>query len=749
MRIKKSLLFGVLAGILVAGCEFPGAPDFKTAQKVEAPILYNKTFQFLGGSNALLDTTSQDLDSLFTIDDEDFILITKEQDFDFGDLNDAIPNVNVDPTNFEAQVGEIKIENFSSGANSNLGTADFQQLTGIDPSLINAGTPIPGGITPSPVNISIGNNTDYFVSAIIKSGALRITVVNNLGFNIDQVNVDLKSGANLVGSTVLSNLNHQTTTFNSIFFAPGVELRDLNVDISVEWVAQNMQDNPGDLVVENVVGVDLVASQVEAVIESQDFTTSNLTVFDDSEFQFSKPTHYVELESGNLQINSIQNSIDITVDTMIISFPGIRKAPYAEADSLVISYLGADAIPRSGSSPEKFVDLSGYRIYAKDNQIAYNIVAKTENTQTGTGAAPRIINETNTVASSVAISNLAVKQAYGLIVPQNVILGDDDFSNGIETLDLYNDIESEVTEIDGMSDISSRLDGTLEFTSPTLDITYTTSVGVGTTVYGAFLGINSKGEEVFLKGLPGSDYEVQPTDPITGLQANGALLNSDQLIKFELETSSDNNLISGSINFNTTNTNVDDFLNNLPSEIRFIGKAVINEANTEGTINTPVQFSPKIEVGLPLAFKTSETATFSDTTETEIDIPSEQNGDKVYPTEGRIIIEYSNGLPLNLDLNLDFVDENGATFMSLPIDESSIELLPAEVDPVTRFAAEPVVSSTAIELNRDQMNMLNQIQSIVISANFNSTNNEEVKLRTTDSIVLTVKAVIKIEMEVK
>ena len=747
MYNKKMLLVWLIAGTVIAGCELPGKPDFKTSQKVEAPIMYNKTFQFMGGNDALIDTTSEDLDSLFSIDDQDFILITKEQDFDFGDLNDAIPEVNVDPTNFESQVGEISLENFSSGSNSNLGTADFQQLTNIDPSLITPGQFIPGGQTPTPVNIGIGSNTDYFVRAVIKSGALNVSVTNNLGFDIDVINVVLNSGSSAVGSVDLLNVNHGTTTFGLIFFSNGDVLENLNVDVSVEWSDQNMSDSPGDLVVENVNGVDLVASEVEAVVEAQDFMTNSVTVFDESEFRFSEFTHYVELESGDLNINSIQNSIDIAVEDMVISFPGIRESPYTEGDSLVIEYSGANAIPRNGSSPEQHIDLSGYRIYAKDNQVAYNIVAVTENTQTGAGSEPRIINEIHTVSSSVAISNLNVKEAFGVIVPQNVILGDDDFTNGVDILDLYNEFETQLTEIDGLNEISSKIEG-IEFTNPTLGISYTTSVGVGTTVYGAFLGVDGEGNEVFLHGLTGSEYEVSSTDPIDGLYANGTQLTPDQLIKFELETSSDQNLVSGVVEFNTDNTNVDDFLNNLPSEIRFVGKAVINEANIEGAINTPVQFDPKIEVGLPMAFRTSAGAFFADTMDTAIDAPSKQDGDKMVVSEGKIILDYINGLPLGLNIEMTFLDEFKQELFSLPAAGEDIGLLPSGIDETTRFAVNPSESSTAIVLNSEQLDQIGKTKQIVISAGISSTNNEEVKLRTTDSIVLTVKAELTFEAEV-
>lgn len=740
MYKNKLFILWLLVGVLIAGCEFPSKPNFKTAQKVEAPLLYNRTFQFLGGTDALIDTTSGDMDSLFTIGEDDFILIVKEQDFDFGDLNDAIPELNVDPTAFESEVGEISLESFSSDE-GNLGTADFAGLTGLNPTDFPSGTPIFAGQTAVPVNINIGEETDYFVSAIIKSGGLEISVQNNLGFNITQVDIVLKCGSTAIGTVPMQNVDHGQTSSEVIFFNEGTELSNLNVDVSVQWIAQNMQDNPGDLVVNGVKGVNLLASEVVAAVEPQDFSSQEFTELDDEEFVFGNASHYVELEQGWLQINEIINQIDIAITDMVISFPGLRKPPYNASDSLVIAY---NHIPRQGFSPQQMIDLSGYRIYAQDNRIDYNVRASTENTQTGSGSEARLIQETNKVMSSVLISDLAIKEVFGVIKPQHITLGDDDVSNGEDVLDLFNEMESQLTEIEGLKDLSDKLEG-LEFTQPTLNISYTTSVGVETVVYGAFLGVNSKGNYVYLHGLPGSEFEVGAGDPVQGLLVNGIQLLPEQLVKFTLETVENGNTTAGSVEFDVANSNVDEFLNNLPNEIRFIGKAVINDNSAEGRIQTPVQFDPMIEVGLPMAFKTTTAATFSDTTETTFDLPSQDEGDRFILSEGKIIIEYENGLPLGLDVDLIFLDDFKQPLLALPLAGDNIVLDASAVDASSRFATTPTAGNMQISLNREQLNLLNKTAFLTFSAAVITSNYEEVKVRASDTIRLTVRAEFKIE----
>jgi hypothetical protein len=599
-----------------------------------------------------------------------------------------------------------------------------------------------------PVNIQIGANTDYFVSATVKDGSVELTLTNDLGFDIDAAEIDLKSGSTVITSTTFSNVAHGSTVSGLFTFSNGDVLQDLNVDVSVTWSAQTSQDNPGSLIVESLEGMDLVASQVEAAVDAQSFESNDVTTLDNSEFQFTAAEHYVEIQSGDLQISEIINNLDITIENMSISFPGIRAAPYSEADSLVITYSGATEITRNGSAPARSIDLSGYRIFAEGNQLEYNVSAQTENTQEGSGSETRVISETDNVAASVSINNLQIAEAFGVIVTREVFLGDDDPGNGVDELDLFNDTEAELTEIDGLEDFSDKLDG-IEFTDPTISIDYTTNLEIGATVYGAFVGINSSNEEIYLTGDAGSEYEV--TSTITGLNANGNALASSDLIKFEIDT----NTGSGSITFDNSNSNVDDFLNNLPDEIRFIGKAVVNENNDAGLVSTPIEFDPTINVNIPLALRTTQAATFTDTTDQDLgDLPSTQNGDDSRLTEGRIIIDYTNGIPLEIDLEVNFMDENYTPITSIPISGDELKLMASGIDDITQFANVPASGSMQIVLNESQLEQLYQTRYLEISAWLltTDTNNDgvgdDVRIRTTDSITLSVSADLSIETEV-
>lgn len=776
MYKNKYCVVLLIGSIALMGCELPKEPNFTTSHKVEAPLMYNKTFQFMGDSTALVDTTSSEMDSLFSVDGENFITISKEQDFDFGDLNGAVPVINVDPTSFESQVGELELTNFSSEDDGSLGEANFEDLTGINPATVSEGDPVPNQSVSPEVTIDL--ETDLFESAVFKNGALDITLKNNLGFNLDDINVTLVSDPDLtvngdeedVASAESGSLNDNNTVVVSLPFdnceadPQSCRLSNPNVRVSIEWTGtgQTFQREPQSLIVESAVGNQLTASQVRAALEEQDFSTNNVTAFDDTEFMFTDPSHFIELKTGVINIHEIVNELRFDIESLVMSFPDIQNCPSSlmannpvvtSSNPLEISYLNSKRIPRAsdnnnpGIAPAESVSIAGCTLYAEGNEVNYDIIALTENTQ---DAAPgnqlRLVNEEQAISSSVEISDITILEAFGIVKQQSELLNEDEGEDGI--LDLFNEMEAELTEIDGLADLSSQLDG-LEFTNPSLSINYFSNIGIPTTIYGAFVGTNSKNEEVYLTAITGGEYEVKNTDPIDGLFANGSQLDTDRLIKFSLEEIDNHSGTFGApIVFNRDNSNVDDFLNNLPDQIRFVGKSVINQDEDEATILDTLIFDPKISIDIPLAFRTTEAATFTDTTEQEFDIPSREQGDINGISEGRIIVEYSNGLPLGVDLSIGFLDSTNTEFTSIPIADEEIKLNAANVDNVSKFANDPTAGTMIIALNKEQLDKLYKTRFMEVKAGLVTTNNSDVRLKTTDSITISIRADLTIETDV-
>jgi hypothetical protein len=776
--------------VVISGCEIPKKPDFKTSHKVQAPVMYNKTFQLMGDStmSVLIDTSSTDMDSLFKVDGDKFITISKEQNFEFGDMNDGIPTINVDPTSFSSQVGEIEITDFSE-SEGNIGEASFQDLTGEDPGFIDPGDPVPNQSQVREVTIDL--NTDLFESATFKNGSLEITLLNNLGFDLDDVNIVLVSDPNVSASgdeSDVANGNSGALPDNgeaviSIPFDENTcttnpsecQLYNPNVRVSIEWTGtgQTFQREPQSLIVESAKGNNLTASQVRAALDEQDFSEDNVAEFDDAEFAFTESNHKIELKTGRLIIAPVENNMEFRINLDII-FTDIRDCPaglvgndfVVNNDPLRISYTGDERIRRAdefgpGYSPEANINLAGCELYALNNEVNYSIIAFTENTKNApVGERIRTINEADSITSSVDLSNMNILEATGIIKPQKVLLNDD--FDGDEILDLYNDDEAEVTEIDGLEDLSKQLNN-IDFTNPSLTINYKSNIGIPTAIYGSFVGTSANGKEVFLTATQNTCNEasdfvcvVDSPEEIDSLWANGRPLNTNEVVKFTPEIIDDPVGRNGDpIIFTRNNSNVADFLNNLPTKIRFIGKAVINEDGQEATILDTLIFDPTINVDIPLAFATEDAATYTDTTEQDLgDVPSPENGDDTEITEGILYIDYENGIPLAIDLNIGFMDSTNTLFDSIPVAGEEINLLASGVDPVTRFADNPTSGTMQIALNQNQLRQLYKTKFLRISAELLTTDNsgdgtgDEVRLRTTDFIKLSVRAELTIESEV-
>ncbi|HKK47033.1 MAG TPA: hypothetical protein VJ964_16015, partial [Balneolaceae bacterium] len=679
--MKKTLHFIACLGLLfsVWACERPKSPNFKLDRKVQAPLAVSKTYPFLGGSESIIDTTSSNFDSLFSTNSSNgLVRLTKQKAFNFGNLNNAIPNVSVTPATVNAQVGEIGLNNFSSA--SPIGTANFQAVTGYSGSY-QKGDPVPPGSTPGAINISF--STNYFKSAVIKrDGGLKVTITNNIGFNIDQLTLTLNAGSGIVGTATIGQANNSSNSFNygdtkttTITIPASTQLHDLNVDINASWSAQTMQADANNLVINDVTGQNLVASQLTAAIDSQTFIDAGTSGVDSSSFKFTQPDHFVELSSGNLSLN-ITNNIDIGIRDLKISFPDIRDK---STDTPLV--LNLSGIPRSsaGGNYSNSFDLSGYRIYALNNTLSYDIDATTENTQQASDSI-RTVAENDDLQATIALNNLQISRAKGIIQPETVLLNNDAASNGKNKLDVFNDNEAEVVNIDGINDISKRISD-ITFTNPTLNALYKTNMGVDATIYAAIAGVNANGKTIYLSGNANTDYRVPSIH--SELEANGQTLNPDQLIKFKIDTSPDGTTINGTAKFDTTRTNASDFFSNLPTNIRFIGIAKINENKNEGLIVNPVTFDPSLSVNIPLNFSANN-ATFRDTLNADLsDLPGK--GDEQQLSQATITINYTNGLPFKLNLSLIMLDGKGDEVTHYPLSQNPLTVDPASVNSQTGF----------------------------------------------------------------
>jgi hypothetical protein len=1062
---KTGVYAVVLTVVLLAACERPSSPNFTIEQRSSVPIIKEITYEFLGGKGSLIDTTSSSFEDLFAVDGDGLIRIVQEIEFEIGEFDSAIPELEIDPIVIEAEIGELKVDDFDASFESEIGdieiaaeasdpidaevgtfraefsgdgSASFNEITQLNPALFPATTPVPAGNSP---NIDIVLDVDSFQSAVIESGGMQITFRNELGFQIDQLFTTLISNGNTLASEQeTQNIAHNSTrTINFDFNDNDLLEVPLSIRIRVTWSNTVMQSEPGDLIVQDASDNDLIVKSATAdipqqvispetpnieinnpnfqfaiakvendpnvnrirvsltnnselpltnstfnglptielrnsdndvidqlqpfaisgspgatsissgqtgvaefnldgqkltkvlsyslnagtaggalltvnstdvlsissttttlilaeansdidpqsgislsdekevegdfvnaqvdngtlsisftndsniplnidnltfsnavafkakntgntfasgseigsisnvvipanssivevidisgkgisnrirydgtasspgtaaptsvnasdvirtaingsvtllsatsILDPQDFLTDGVISIDAEEFSLTSPEHYVQIKSGLLNFTSINNQIDLDIDSLIIEFPDIRRPinNYHPDSILVIRFAGNNRVQRrSANTPAQLiVDLTNHRIYAANNEIRYFVRAYTENTRISADP-ERTVNNTDRLEANVEIQDLKIASARGNVTPKTIRLNSEP-ETGDSSLDLFNEDVVLLTDISELEELSNRISD-IKFFNPNLNLSYETNVGVDTDVFAAILGVSAQGNEVYLRGSTGSPFQVTSNDTVGGFFSRGAPVSSSDLVKFRFSGAENMGSLSPlrTLSFNSDNSNVEDFLSNLPTKIRFVGKALVNPDNNIGFIVDPIDLFTNMGLDVPLNFATpTNPGVSTDTLDISLaDLPDEDSDTPL--KSARFILSYDNGLPLQLNIAMKFIDANGQLVTEAPLSSNPADgpyvVNAANIDPTSGFVTTSNRGVIAFNFSEDQLKTLNKTEQLILRIEFSSTNNQEVKLRATDTVKIGLSAEFSNQVRVK
>jgi hypothetical protein len=336
---------------------------------------------------------------------------------------------------------------------------------------------------------------------------------------------------------------------------------------------------------------------------------------------------------------------------------------------------------------------------------------------------------TDKVTAELEILGLEIDEAIGQVVRNEVILGEDEVSNGEDILDISNDVESEIVELD-LQEISDNIQN-LQLTGTELGINYSTDIGSPATVYMAIAAFDADGEIFYLQGR--NDKAVTESDSVDGLQFNGTRIANENLIKFDFGVSSDQplDIYEGSVVFNNQNSSVDEFLSKLPNEIRTIGIAVVNPDSDENNfVRNPITFETNLNANMPLNITTSEGEPLTVEQDLENvslgDVPSEDD-DLTIETANLTII-YENKLPLGLNVELLFFDADSS---EVEVDYSPISISTAEVD-ANGFSTTP--ASDVLDIQINSVYDLSEVVDMKIRIQATSSGDQTVKIREDDYV---------------
>ncbi|MCH8557628.1 MAG: hypothetical protein LAT84_07400 [Balneolia bacterium] len=441
-----------------------------------------------------------------------------------------------------------------------------------------------------------------------------------------------------------------------------------------------------------------------------------------SSFEFSSPEDFVEIGSATLVFSDIENQTGLEIEQLQLSFPTIYGLDVSgniiPSDTLVITRSGSQIAGGSFTSTIRDV-----RIFAEGNEIPVLVSIRFESDESGPPQGGFGIMMSSEPFQPVS--------ARGIIMPKVIALGNDGSTsdNGpIDVIDPNRYFESEFNDLDFLS---ARFEG-ITLTNSSLELDYTTNLGIGTMVYALVMGRNDKGEEFFLSGIPGSPYYVSPSDTVDGFLYRGEVVPQETLLRFPTFPDGDEIKINDTHTFTNENSNVNEFLSQFPTEIFLVNKVLSNPDMEPGFAEVPVDFDVFWRVNIPFSLATEDQpATFDDLIEVSLSrLPDRR--DEAYISDAQFTLVYQNRLPLDVDIRLTFLDENEDSVTILPFEPSErIRMLSAPVGPAG-FSSDVRTETIQFSLNEEQLEVLNRSEFISLDGELITSDFRPVNLRGSD-----------------
>ncbi len=364
-----------------------------------------------------------------------------------------------------------------------------------------------------------------------------------------------------------------------------------------------------------------------------------------------------------------------------------------------------------------------------------------------------ILSTKTSYSQSIYVNNIPSIPGGGLInYTFTINLNHDDSRNGVNVLDLYDNLEAKIISVPALKYFAKRI-GDFSLLNASMHFYYKTNLQSGNTVYASVVGSDPYKSDVYFMPRPGSPYEVTG-NPISGLDAHNASLSDSQLFTFTTNADSTaGDTTYGSMVFDSTNSNVGDFIANLPTSVRFIGKAKVNSSKINMNNTNSIFFETAYGIDIPLNIQTSHPAAYSDTVSVDLSsLPNNNNGNgKNYLSSGQLNITYVNALPLSAGLSLTFLNEFKEPVVSVPDTlngEPKIEMNAATVDLNTHFVTIPSKGVMQVQFSKSQLDTLSSAKYVIINAKLSTANNQSVKIQANDYIKLSIGSDFKMNTNV-
>jgi len=230
---RKSPLSILCLFVLVSACDLPSSsPDFSFSTTGRAPIIFDKSYEFMGpgisGKEALIDTTGSAFNKLFSVDNSDrtIFIVQNLSDFNIGNLDDIIPSVNVNPIDVSVSIGGLADQTFSSSIAKKIDVFTLDPNDPGIPPLLFSELPV----IPNPS----GGTTDLTIPNFIVPPKVNLVSVNDP--NVEAVRFTNETQAfNAFTVDLINDLTTETlTAASNVAQAPSITLLQNGVAVGTD-----------------------------------------------------------------------------------------------------------------------------------------------------------------------------------------------------------------------------------------------------------------------------------------------------------------------------------------------------------------------------------------------------------------------------------------------------------------------------------------------------------------------------------
>ncbi len=440
----------------------------------------------------------------------------------------------------------------------------------------------------------------------------------------------------------------------------------------------------------------------ELSIETMFFRPDGETIQASGEVQISNDQlafssgDFVEIRNALIEATNVTVDPEVDFDTLAFSYPDLRRRDadgdgnlFEADDSLEVRFVenpdGPFEFDRASIESGFEVPLEeNLRIQPSSaNSVEFTVFGRLESDP----SAEAIVDVDDGISATTSVGDFEIQEISVSQADRFTVEVTSDENNDGQ-VDLANDAEAETASFDGFEGISDQVDG-LELADVNLDFSVATKNLASTKIqlYAAILGRNENdaGSNIFLAGTPGTDRAVSSSDLSsfeTGFANTAGSDPNENLIGFEVDRENDNlgeRVNPPPLSIDDGNSNVNDFVNALPTEIRFVGLAEMNAAGGDLQLRQPLKLDAGFTLEIPLRIR--DRFVVRDTIDADLsDLNDLTDPEKdVNISTAELQFSYTNGLPLGADVKMVVVDAAGSVIETFNdgFDNENLRIQPA------------------------------------------------------------------------